>query len=91
MQIRCYSCKMPITVGQAMVHQALNIMQEDDLVHFDFRCPKCKKTNRVSHEQLLHSAPVWKYEPTLKPEKKVEEKAKDKTKIEIKYQSRAKS
>ena len=66
MQIRCYSCKMPISVGREMVHQALTIVHEDDLVYFDFRCPKCKKTNRVSHEQLLHAAPVWQFEPTIK-------------------------
>ena len=39
-------------------------MEEDDLVHFDFRCPKCKKANRVSREQLEHAAPGWKYEST---------------------------
>jgi hypothetical protein len=39
-------------------------MEEDDLVHFDLRCPKCKKANRVSKEQLLHAAPNWEYEPT---------------------------
>jgi len=66
MQIRCYSCKMPITIGRASVEQALQIIHDDDLVHFDFRCPKCKKTNRVSKEQLLHAAPGWEYTP---PEK----------------------
>ena len=79
---------MPITVGRAMVHQALNIMQEDDLVHFDFRCPKCKKTNRASHEQLLHSAPGWEYVPTGRAEEKVEVKEKDKAKPEIKTEAK---
>jgi hypothetical protein len=49
-----------------MVHQALDIMHEDDLVHFDFQCPKCKKTNRVSQEQLEHAAPGWEYQPEKK-------------------------
>lgn len=61
MQFRCYSCKMPITIGRASVEQALTIMHEEELVHFDFQCPKCKKTNRVSEEQLLHAAPNWEY------------------------------
>ncbi len=61
MQIRCYSCKMPITISRASVEQALTIMQEEGLVHYDFRCPRCKKTNRVSKEQLLHAAPNWEY------------------------------
>ena len=64
MQIRCYSCKMPTTMNHHMINQALNIMHEDDLVHFDVRCQKCKKTNRVSKEQLLHAAPGWEYEST---------------------------
>lgn len=63
MQIRCYSCKMPISIGRAIVEDALTIMHEEDLVHYDFRCPKCKKTNRVSKEQLLHAAPGWEYTP----------------------------
>jgi len=64
MQLRCYSCQTPFTVSRDVVEQALNIMEEDDLVHFDLRCPKCKKANRVSKEQLLHAAPNWEYEPT---------------------------
>ncbi len=72
MQIRCYSCKMPISIGRDMVHQALNIVHEEDLVYYDFRCPKCKKSNRVSKEQLLHAAPTWEYV--------AEEKTKEETK-----------
>ena len=75
MQIRCYSCNIPITISRQNVNQALNIVHEDDLVYFDFRCPKCRKANRVSKEQLLHSSPGWEYESTTaadseKPKKK---------------------
>ncbi|MGB2963478.1 MAG: hypothetical protein WBB69_05780 [Anaerolineales bacterium] len=80
MQLRCYSCHTPFTVGRAFVNQSLNIMQEDKLVHFDFRCPKCKKATRVSKEQLLHSAPGWEYEPTEKPEEKEKPEVKKETK-----------
>ena len=75
---------MPISVGRAVVNQALNIMHEDDLVYFDFRCTRCKKNNRVSKEQLQHASPNWEYEPTAKPavkkEKPAEEPAADKAK-----------
>lgn len=77
MQIRCYSCKMPISIGREAVNQALNIMHEDDLVHYDFRCPKCKKSNRVSKEQLMHASPTWEYTP---PEKKTQKKVESKDK-----------
>ena len=66
MQIRCYSCKMPISIARASVEGALDIMHEEDLVHFDFRCPKCRKANRVSKDQLLHAAPGWEYKPDKK-------------------------
>lgn len=69
MQLRCYSCHTPFTVSRDVVHAALNIMEEDDLVHYDLRCPKCKKANRVSREQLEHAAPAWEYEPTDAAEK----------------------
>lgn len=62
MQLRCYSCKMPISIGRAIIEDALQTMHEEELVHYDFRCPKCKKANRVSQEQLLHAAPGWEYE-----------------------------
>jgi hypothetical protein len=52
---------MPISIGREMVHQALTVVHEDDLVYYDFRCSKCKKSNRVSKEQLLHAAPGWEY------------------------------
>jgi phage FluMu protein Com len=55
-------------------------VHEDDLVYFDFRCPKCKKANRVSKEQLLHSSPGWKYEPTETGEEKEKPKSKAKPK-----------
>ena len=61
MQLRCYSCKMPISIGREMIHQALNIIHEDDLAYYDFRCPKCKKANHVSKDQLLHAEPTWEY------------------------------
>jgi hypothetical protein len=84
---------MPISIGQATVNLALNIIQEDDLVHFDFRCPKCKKTNKVSKKQLLHAAPGWKYEPIEKPEKKDKEqkKSKPEPKTEVKTKKESKT
>ena len=77
MQLKCYSCHTPFTIGRASVSQSLNIMQEDDLVHFDFRCPKCKKATRVSKEQLHHAAPGWEYAPTEIKEEKPKKKKTD--------------
>jgi len=60
MQIRCYSCQMPIALGKNAVYAALDYLTEEDLSHYDVRCPRCRKTNRVSLESLLHAAPNWK-------------------------------
>ena len=79
MQIRCYSCSMPISIGRASVEYALNVIEEDDLVYFDFRCPKCKKSNSVSKEKLLHASPAWVYEPTGRELEKEEELKKEST------------
>ncbi len=77
MQIRCINCKMPISIGRQAVENALNIIHEDNLVHYDFRCPKCKKTNKISKEQLLHAAPGWEYVAPKKEVKKKETKKKE--------------
>ncbi|NQS92007.1 MAG: hypothetical protein HQ574_06315 [Chloroflexi bacterium] len=77
MQIRCYYCKMPITIGQATVDQALNIIHEEDHNHFDYRCPKCKKTNKIPKEQLLRAAPVWEYSAGEKKAEAPPKKRKD--------------
>ena len=61
MQIRCKNCRMPFTIGREIVDQALNTMQDENLVHFDFRCPSCKKNNKVTQRQLLRAAPGWSY------------------------------
>ena len=80
MQIRCYNCKMPISIGRASVDQALNSIHEEDLSHFDFRCPKCKKTNKVSKEQLLHASPSWEYEPPKEKKKEAKQKVEKESK-----------
>jgi transposase-like protein len=50
---------MPIAVSKANVHAALDWMAAEDLQHYDVKCPRCRKTNRVSKETLEHAAPDW--------------------------------
>ncbi len=69
MQIRCFSCSMPIAISKANIHAALDWMETEDMQHYDLRCPKCRKTNRVSKEALVHAAPDWE----SKQERSVEE------------------
>lgn len=62
MQHKCSNCHMPFTITKEVVHMALDKMAKKDWDRYDFTCPQCKKTNRVSKEQLLHAAPTWKDE-----------------------------
>ncbi len=59
MQIRCFKCQMPIALSRDLIYAALEEVTAQDLTHYDVRCPKCRKTNRVSRNQLLRAAPNW--------------------------------
>lgn len=57
MQIRCFKCQMPIALGRDVIVEALEEVEKQGLSHYDVRCPKCRKTNRVSKKQLMRLAP----------------------------------
>jgi len=59
MQIRCYKCNMPIALGRDAIYAALDVVHDENLSHYDIRCPKCRKINRVSRDQLERAAPNW--------------------------------
>jgi hypothetical protein len=59
MQIRCYNCHMLFAISRDVVHAVLDEMEDEDMQHYDFRCPKCRRANRVSKERLSHAAPGW--------------------------------
>ena len=63
MQIRCYSCNTPFSMNRDAVHEALNIIEDEDLKYYGAPCPRCRKVNRLSKEQLLKAAPDWEYTP----------------------------
>ena len=64
MQIRCFKCHMPIALSRDLIYAALDEVTDQGLNHYDVRCPKCRKTNRVSREQLQRAAPNWERERT---------------------------
>ncbi len=57
MQISCYKCHMPISLGREAVKDALELVEKDNLSHYDVRCPKCRTTNRIAHKQLKRAMP----------------------------------
>jgi phage FluMu protein Com len=68
MQIRCFKCQMPIALGQDAIYAALDITTDGEMNHYDVRCPRCRKTNRVSVDQLKHAAPGWQRQREEKAE-----------------------
>lgn len=62
MQIRCFKCHMPIALSQDAIYAALDWVTDEDLQHYDVRCPRCRKTNRASVDQLKRAAPGWRRE-----------------------------
>ncbi|HIE56915.1 MAG TPA: hypothetical protein EYP88_01600 [Anaerolineales bacterium] len=51
---------MPISLNRATIYAALDEIHDGDLAHYDVRCPRCRKMNRVSAKQLRRVAPGWK-------------------------------
>ena len=51
---------MPIAMSRDAIYAALDQLTDEELSHFDVRCPKCRKVNRVSFKQLQRAAPAWK-------------------------------
>jgi hypothetical protein len=62
MQVRCLSCQMPIALSQDVLYAALDQITDENLSHYDVRCPRCRKTNRVSADQIRKAAPGWQRE-----------------------------
>ena len=59
MQFQCYKCQMPILLSKDAIYLALDVISDENLTRYDVKCPKCRKTNRVSAKQLSRAAPHW--------------------------------
>jgi hypothetical protein len=59
MQVRCYNCHRPFALSKDTVHAALDLVTREDLHHFNAQCPHCRRTNRISKEELMRAAPNW--------------------------------
>lgn len=60
MQIRCDKCHKPFAIGKQEAHTALDVLQANNLSHYDVQCPHCRRINRVSQQELEHATPDWK-------------------------------
>jgi phage FluMu protein Com len=59
MQIRCSNCHRPYGLNKEQVHAALDLLDAEDMGHYNATCPHCRRVNRVSRSELLRAAPDW--------------------------------
>src|SRR3990172_1054250 len=59
MNLRCFYCQTPFTLGQSEKLSALQKMQTENLQHYDAYCPNCRRANPVSRERLEIFTPGW--------------------------------
>ena len=57
MQIRCYSCNWNFAIKRDEIAFVLEALEESGGNHYDVPCPRCRKTNKISIEQMRRIAP----------------------------------
>jgi len=65
MQLRCYQCSWSFGISKEETVAALEALKASGGSHYDVHCPRCKRTNKVSVEQLKNSMPRTR--PAEKP------------------------
>ena len=59
MQLNCFYCHTPFALRREEALFALQHMSLEKLSHFDAHCPRCRRANRISRQQLEHFYPGW--------------------------------
>ncbi len=60
MNLRCFYCQTPFTLGRAEVLGAIQRMHAENLHHYDAHCPRCRRANSVARERLELAFPNWR-------------------------------
>ena len=74
MNLRCMYCQTMFGISRENMLVALQTMETENLNHFEFHCPKCRRANRVERKKLELANPNW--------QEKLKEMAKEATKAE---------
>lgn len=57
MQIRCYRCGWSFAVKDDELSFVLEALEQEGGSHYDVRCPRCRRTTKLSLEQLQQAVP----------------------------------
>lgn len=82
MNLRCAFCQTPYAIGRNETLVALQMMEAENLSHYDAHCPRCRRATQVPRQKLEISMPNWKAalsaaepEPESAPAKKAPAKS----------------
>ena len=59
MNLRCMYCQTMFGISRENMLIGLQSMEADNLSHFEFYCPKCRRANRVERKKLELANPGW--------------------------------
>jgi hypothetical protein len=57
MQMRCYRCNWSFAVKDEELVFVLEALEESGDTHYDVRCPRCRRTTKLSIEQIRQAIP----------------------------------
>ena len=59
MNLRCMYCQTMFGISRENMLIGLQTMETENLSHFEFHCPKCRRANRVERKKLELANPNW--------------------------------
>jgi phage FluMu protein Com len=60
MNLRCMYCQTMFGISRENMLVALQTMEAENLNHFEFHCPKCRRANRIERAKLERANPNWR-------------------------------
>jgi hypothetical protein len=57
MQMRCYRCNWSFAVKDEELAFVLEALEESGDTHYAVRCPRCRRTTKLSIEQIRQAIP----------------------------------
>ncbi len=59
MNLRCIYCQTPFTLSRAEMLNAIVMMNERNMNHYDSHCPRCRRANSISRQRMELFFPNW--------------------------------
>ena len=60
MNIRCFFCQTPFSLGRVEKLIALQRMEAEKLNHYDAHCPRCRRATPVLRQRMEATFPDWR-------------------------------